>query len=607
MAYFARLIVQNLVQYQVERHVEIAQMASQSDPPISIPAPRGSILDSAGQPLVMSDTAYKLHADPSILVQQHGTTQRDAVTALMPRLHLDRATLTKLLTYHPGKSGAQYVLLADGLDNGMADAIRNLGWSWLRLEPYLRARFINSTLAAPLLGYVDKGGAGRYGIEEAYGAALRGRDGTRLNLAAASTRLLPESARPRPYVPGADITLTINATIQQIVETRLQEELTRTHARHGTAIVMDPKTGAILAMASLPSYDPTNYSGVKNPDLFKNWALLHYQPGSTFKILSMAAGFDAGAFNTGTTVYDTGTFQSQDYQDVPIHNWEAGGWGWETPEIMLRHSANVGMVQFAQKIQPAQRYYDYLVKRFGFSRKTGLGLYEEAGAVRQADGGHWQLLDLLVNSYGQSIDVTPLQMVVAVGALANGGKRMQPYVVQKIVYSGNHVQETQTRVVAQAVSPATADTITGVLHRSGLSQDIRDANPYGNSEATCALTNGFPVAAKTGTTTVDTSATGVSDLGKGTVASLVGYAPVDNPRFVMLVTVDHPQHLSTDNLTNNHIYGAITAAPVWHDIAERLYPLLGITPQLNYPDPPHMDIQQMQQSWGCEFDKPSKP
>jgi len=127
MAYFALLIVQNLVQYQVERHVEMAQMASQSDPPISIPAPRGSILDSAGQPLVMSDTAYKLHADPSILVQQHGTTQRDAVTALMPRLHLDRATLTKLLTYHPGKSGAQYVLLADGLDNGMADAIRNQG------------------------------------------------------------------------------------------------------------------------------------------------------------------------------------------------------------------------------------------------------------------------------------------------------------------------------------------------------------------------------------------------------------------------------------------------------------------------------------------------
>ncbi len=606
MGLFALLITQNLVHYQVAEHDRLARAATDAfDQPLPDPAPRGSIFDATGAPLVTGDTVYTLHADPSVLVKG-----RDAAVAkLMPILRLDRATLTRDLTYRGPVSGAQYVLIADGLSSDTADAIRKLGLSGMRLERHPRAQYLSRGLAAPLLGYVDKGGAGRYGIEEAYDAALRGRDGTRLNLAAASTRLLPESARPHPYVPGADITLTINATIQQIVETRLQEELTRTHARHGTAIVMDPKTGAILAMASLPSYDPTNYSGVKNPDLFKNWALLHYQPGSTFKILSMAAGFDAGAFNTGTTVYDTGTFQSPDYQDVPIHNWEAGGWGWETPEIMLRHSANVGMVQFVQKIQPAQKYYDYLVKRFGFSRKTGLGLYEEAGAVRQADGGHWQSLDLLVNSYGQSVDVTPLQMVVAVGALANGGKRMQPYVVQKIVYFGNHVQETQPRVVAQAVSPSTADTITGVLHRSGLSQDIRDANPYGNSEATCALTDGFPVAAKTGTTTVDTSATGVSDLGKGTVASLVGYAPVDNPRFVMLVTVDHPQTLSTDSAGNNHIYGAVTAAPVWHDIAERLYPLLGIAPQPNYPDPPHTDIPRMQgpQGWGCEFDKPSQP
>jgi len=261
-------------------------------------------------------------------------------------------------------------------------------------------------------------------------------------------------------------------------------------------------------------------------------------------------------------------------------------------------------------IKPAQTYYDYLVKRFGFVQPTGIGLNEESGAVRQADGGHWQNIDLLTNSYGQSIDVTPLQMVAAVGALANGGKRMQPYVVQKIVYPGNHVQQIQPRVAAQAVKPETAATITDVLHRSGLSQDFHDENPQGNSEATCALTKDFPVAAKTGTTEPETSATGVVDLSHGgTVASLVGYAPINDPKFVMIVTVDHPQRLSTDTDGNNHIYGAITAAPVWHDIAERLYPLLGVTPQPNYPDPPHMDIQQMQgpQGWGCEFDKPSQP
>jgi len=414
-------------------------------------------------------------------------------------------------------------------------------------------------------------------------------------------------------VPGADVVLTINETIQQIVEKRLTEIISRTNALGAEAIVMDPKTGAIMAMASLPSYDPNNYGLVTDPNRFNNRALQNYQPGSTFKVISVASGFDAGAFNPTTIVNDPGIFQSPAYGDVPIHNWEPVGWGNETPEIMLRHSANVGMVQFAAMIQPPQKFYNYLVNNFGFDRPTGIGLGEETGIVRQPIGGHWQQIDQLTNAYGQSIDVTPLQLVTAMGALANGGKRLRPYVVQRVEYPSGRVVATRPKVVAQAVKPSTAATMTEVLHRAGFSQNLIDGNPNGASEATCALTQGFPVAAKTGTSTVDVVKSGAQDTSKGTVASLLGYAPIDDPKFVMLVTVDHPRQQPGDSSVGSHIYGAITAAPVWHDIAESLYRYLDIAPR---PEPLRNDpilgsdnIPQFQgpQGWGCEFAKPNQP
>ncbi len=615
MFIFALLITQNLAYWQVTEHTSLARQAQQTyDQTIPVPAPRGEILDSKRIPLVTSAQVSKLYVDPTALNPKGlpAITLRDA-RALAPLLGQDAATLTRELTYRGAHvPAAQHVFIADGLSDDTANAINalNLGQGII-LAARPRAFYPDGALAAPLLGFVSKNGDGQYGIEQAYDPILRGQDGARLNLTNALTR--PQTARPRPFVPGADVVLTINETIQQIVEKRLSEIISRTNALGAEAIVMDPKTGAIMAMASLPSYDPNNYGLVTDPSRFNNRALQNYQPGSTFKVISVASGFDAGAFNPTMTVYDPGIFQSPAYGDVPIHNWEPVGWGNETPEIMLRHSANVGMVQFAAMIQPPQKFYNYLVNNFGFDRPTGINLPgEEHGAVRQPIGGNWQPIDQLTNAYGQSIDVTPLQLVTAMGALANGGKRMRPYVVQRVEYQGGRVTETRPLVVAQAVTPATAATMTALLHRSGLSQDLIDSNPNGASEATCALTQGFPVAAKTGTSTVDVVKSGAQDTSKGTVASLLGYAPIDDPRFVMLVTVDHPRQQPGDSQAGSHIYGAITAAPVWHDIAESLYRYLDIAPR---PEPLRNDpilgsdnIPLFQgappQGWGCEFDKP---
>jgi cell division protein FtsI (penicillin-binding protein 3) len=617
MILFALLITQNLAYYQVTKHADLARQAQQTyDQTIPVSAPRGEILDSKGVPLVMSAQVNKLHVDPKALNPKGlpAVTLRDA-RELAPILGQDVVTLTRELTYRGANvPGANYVLIADGLSDDTANAINalNLGQGII-LEARPRAFYPNGALAAPLLGFVSKNGYGQYGIEQAYDQVLRGQDGTRLNLTNASTR--PQTVRPRPFVPGADVVLTINETIQQIVEKRLTEIISRTHALGAEAIVMDPKTGAIMAMASLPSYDPNNYGLVTDPTRFNNRAIQNYQPGSTFKVISVATGFDAGAFNPTTIVNDPGIFQSPAYGDVPIHNWEPVGWGNETPEIMLRHSANVGMVQFAAMVQPPQKYYNYLINNFGFDQPTGINLPgEDTGIVRQPIGGHWQSLDQLTNSYGQSIDVTPLQLVTAMGALANGGKRMRPYVVQRVEYQGGRVVATQPKVVAQAVKPSTAATMTTVLHRAGLSQDLVDGNPYGASEATCALTQGFPIAAKTGTSTVDIVKSGAQDVAAGTVASLLGYAPIDDPKFVMLVTVDHPRRLPGDTAGGSHIYGAITAAPVWHDIAESLYRYLDIAPRpepLVKTDPAlgneNIPLFQGPQGWGCEFAKPNQP
>ena len=615
MVLFALLITQNLVRVQVMEHATLARKAQQTyDQTIPVPAPRGEIRDSKGIPLVTSAQVSKLYVDPTVLNPKGlpAITLRDA-RALAPLLGQDAATLTRELTYRGAHvPGAQHVFIADGLSDDTANALNalNLGQGII-LEARPRAFYPNGALAASLLGFVSKNGYGQYGVEQAYDQVLRGQDGARLNLTNASTR--PQTARPRPFVPGADVVLTINETIQQIVEKRLSEIISRTNALGAEAIVMDPKTGAIMAMASLPSYDPNNYGLVTDPNRFNNRALQNYQPGSTFKVISVASGFDAGAFNPTMTVYDPGIFQSPAYGDQPIRNWEPGGWGTETPEIMLRHSANVGMVQFAAMIKP-QTYYNYLINNFGFDRPTGIGLGEETGMLRLPAGGDWRPLDQLTNAYGQSIDVTPLQLVTAMGALANGGKRMRPYVVQRIEYQGGRVVETRPKVVAQAVKPATAATMTEVLHRAGFSQDLTDRNPNGASEATCALTQGFPVAAKTGTTTVDVVRSGAQDTSKGTVASLLGYAPIDDPKFVMLVTVDHPRQQPGDTAGGSHIYGAITAAPVWHDIAESLYRYLDIAPRpepLVKMDPAlgneNIPLFQGPQGWGCEFAKPNQP
>lgn len=584
---FSCLIAQHLFYWQVSAHARVAQVVNRiNNSESDIPAMRGSIVDSNWQTLAAPVSSWRVAADPQWIASHEGAPT--AARALAPLLHQPYANVLKVLT----TPGTEYVVVAQGVDDATAQAIRALKLTGLILTSDWRTTYPQGSLAAAVLGFVNASGQGRYGLEYEYNSILAGRPGVEFTQPDITQRQLTVGVeQPRAPVNGATLQLTLNASIQHAVEQRLAEEVKKTHAASASAVVMDPHTGAILAMASVPTFDPNNYAAYPY-SAYNNQALSLYQPGSTFKIVSVSTGLDTHSFSPWTTIDDPGYVY---FYGAKIENWKKGvGWGVETPEKMLRYSANVGMAKFVHMIDPGT-YYDYLLDHFGFGQATGIDLPNDVPSVIRTPTNNqgWSPIDQITNSYGQGINVTPLQLTTAVAALANGGLRMRPYLVQKIVNPDNTVRWTaRPHVVARAVSPATAATMTNILMHSAL-----------DGEATCALTPGYKVAAKTGTATIEGPVATGLDVSQGTVASLIGYAPADNPRFAMLIQVTDPK----PGPDGQHIYGSVTAAPVWHDVAEQIYNILKIPPEPAGPDvPTQAQLAQLQgpTDWACEFDKP---
>lgn len=582
MLAFSGYVAKHLVYWQITEHKYIAHAAAQIfDSETNIPAARGWIYDSTGAVLVSDMPAYQIAADPIVI-----GAPRYYAAKLARILRRDPGPILARLQHKP----YQWVMIAPQVNQAQRDAIKKLGLPGLIISDTYRAYNPQGPLASPVLGFVNAGGVGQYGLEQNYNTWLTGRDGSQLVFVDTSNHPLPVGVqKPRPAIPGDSLVLTINATIQAIVEQRLAAALQRYRAVSGSAIVMDPHSGAIMAMASLPSFDPNRYgqyNPVSDANLFINNAIQNYQPGSTFKLVSVASGLDYGAFTPATRVWDPGYYVQY---GMTVHNWDnGGGWGWETPETMLRHSANVGMSQFVNMIKPPTAFYDYVTNHFGFNAPTGIDLPEnEYGYVRTPTNGRlWSLMDLLTNSYGQGIDVTPLQLITAVGAIANNGWRVQPYMVQRIVSADGHtVWTAHPHRVARAISAATAATMTRIVQGSAY-----------EGEATCALTTDYPVAAKTGTATIEGPGAHGPQLNSGTVASLIGWAPANNPRFIMLIVIRHPQ----PGPGGQNIWGSVVAAPAWHDIALKLYRLLNIPPQPG-STPPDLATQQGPTGWNCAF------
>jgi cell division protein FtsI/penicillin-binding protein 2 len=340
-----------------------------------------------------------------------------------------------------------------------------------------------------------------------------------------------------------------------ITEEELARALQNTGASSGSIIVANPRNGEILAMASSPSYDPSQYVAIANKDgleAFVNPAVSdNFEPGSIFKILTMAAALDSNTVKPDTVYNDTANIE---VGGQLIWNWDRGSHGPTDMTGLLAKSLNVGASTLAMRMGQ-QQFYKYM-RAFGLGKPTGIDLQHEAAGLvitRDKNPDRWSEAILASNSFGQGIATTPMQMVAAVAAVANDGVLVQPHIVKKIV-RGDRVDEAKVVAAGRPISKDTANTLTQMLVNA-VRREVPDA-----------IVDGYSIAGKTGTAQIPVPG-GYDD--PWTIATFIAYAPAEDPQVIILVKLDRP---------TSSMWGSETAVPVFHELATRLFPVLGVRP-----------------------------
>ena len=510
---------------------------------------RGAITDRHGLPLAIDTTRYDIYVHPDLI--KVGPQEASEILARIT--HQDSAAqfarLKRLLAAN------SVVTVARGLEREAVDELQALNWPGIDIVPRPFRHYPEGSLAAHLLGYVNFDTKGQGGIEQALEPHLKDTgsipapelDGH------GNTIMLPKKEPMWDITPplGRHVELTIDNYLQHLAERELSAMCMHSHAQRGTAVLMDPTTGEILAWANYPSYDPNNYS--KYPfALTKNWAMVDvYQPGSTFKILTVSSGLATGAIKPNYTMYDSGTLA---IGNRSVHNHD-GGHGTIDLLHLFIHSSNVGAASVALKMTPKQ-FHDKLYD-FSIGRQTGIDLPGESAGLL-TDAKYWQPLDSACTGFGQgAMACTPIQLVSAVSAVANDGIWIQPHLIRRIYDPTSGVTEKWTEPKKREVIPKdTAHLVTNLLAE----------NVYMGTQI-AGQVPGYRVAGKTGT------AQKVTQGGRGymagqTIASFVGFLPADHPQLTCLVVVDGPQ---TDGRWGNTVAG-----PVFNAIALQAAQHLGI-------------------------------
>ncbi len=415
-----------------------------------------------------------------------------------------------------------------------------------------RYRFYpDGAIGAQITGFVGfKGGteSGLYGLEGFFNDELAGSSGiVKAERDAKGDVIIINDREYEQAVNGSDLTLTIVRPIEYYACQKLDEGVEKYGASGGSIIVMEPSTGAILAMCANPDFDPNNYGEVDNIDVYNNQAIFSaYEPGSIFKSFTIAAGIDAGKITPETTYLDKGQVMVEGWPK-PIKNSDFssfGGHGVVNMTTVLELSLNTGAI-FAMQQTGAEEFSRY-IRQFGFGEKTGIELEtESAGDITSLLRKTIRPVEAATATFGQGITTTPLQVITAYSAIANGGIMMKPYIVKEIDSPDGSSIRTQSREIRRVISERTALLVTGML------VDVIEGG-----HAVKAAVNGYYLAGKTGTAQVADSAT--KTYGSQTIQTFVGYGPVDDPKFVMLVKLDNPENAS---------FAASSAAPMFSDIA----------------------------------------
>ncbi len=531
----ALIIIGRLIVFQVVHSQELVDLAAQNNFQQVIARPnRGTIYDHNGAVLAGNSADYQIGASPSLV-----TRPDEIATNLAPILGQNRLDILARL-----ESNYPYVILANRVTSEEADAIRAHAFNGIQIDPLPRRLYPQKELMCHILGYTDFDGNGGSGLEGYYQRELAGEAASaRVNISPL-TEQLNVIARE-----GADIVLTIDRSVQQTVEQHLQRALTQYGAQSGTIIVMNPKTGAILAMASAPCYNPNEFYNATEGILMNPAVSRQYEPGSVMKLITVAAALDSGTVTPQTTYYDSGVIQLGGY---PLYNWDRGAYGTVDMTTLLARSLNVGAATLAVWMG-SDVYYNYM-ERFGFGRRTGIDLSAEAAGSMPLPGSSlWTETNLGTNSFGQGIASTPLQMISAVSALANDGYLMQPYLVAEIHHDGN-VYKHEPTVLSRPIRPETAHQMTAMAVNA-----VR-TEVYG------AQVEGYTIAGKTGTSQIPEN--GIYHP-RDTIASFVGWLPAEAPEIAVIIKLDRPTVSP---------WGSTTAAPAFAELASDLVVMLNIPP-----------------------------
>jgi len=540
---WALAIVAQLFHLQILRHrFYLKEAQHQSDRTITVRARRGTIMDRNERPFAISVDAPSIYADPSVIRDPRETTR-----ALGRALGYSAAEQKELLALL--RQDRSFVWIRRQVDPQVARAVRELRLEGVGFETESRRYYPKRDLLSPVLGYVGLDSQGMAGLEYALDEDLKGREArvtVRLD-----ARRRPMGEVDKPPTEGRKVTLTIDERIQHVTELALGEAIRNTGSISGTAVVLDPRTGEVLAMSSLPSFNPNRFAAFPEKDRVNRAVADSYEPGSIFKIITAATAFQEGVVSplevidcgngfieiAGTRINDHAVFTSLTFQDV------------------IARSSDIGVVRVAQRFGTEKFYAS--MKAFGFGTKTGLGLPgETAGLLRSPKS--WSALSLASMSFGQEIGVTAIQMASAAAVLANGGYWMRPYIVKRVEEPwGELVRDYSPVAERKVLEPETADRVMGLLREvviSGTGQKAR--------------VEGFEVAGKTGTAQKVDSSGRYSMIDH--VASFVGFVPASRPALVVLVSLDTPKGEKNQ--------GGDVAAPLFARIANEAVRLLAIPP-----------------------------
>lgn len=522
----AALVGVQLIRFQVVQHVD-----STRDVPelLSVePAPRGRIYDRNGYLLTGDEAHFELAYD------RNGANYDQFIKDLAPTLGIKAEDILALKATPTIKH--QQLIKDLPYDKGTLVRDKNV-WGFTA-HPFWKRAYTEGSLAAHVLGFVNENRVGLYGVEGWYNDVLT-----------------PTLQKDGTLAPGADLVLTIERNAQAITEEELARALQNTGASSGSIIVANPRNGEILAMASSPNYDPSQYVAIANKDgldAFVNPAVSdNFEPGSIFKILTMAAALDSNTVKPDTVYNDTANIE---VGGQLIWNWDRGSHGPTDMTGLLAKSLNVGASTLAMRMGQ-QQFYKYM-RAFGLGKPTGIDLQHEAAGLvitRDKNPDRWSEAILASNSFGQGIATTPIQMVAAVAAVANDGVLVQPHVVKKIV-RGDRVDEAKVVAAGRPISKETANTLTQMLV-TAVRREVPDA-----------IVDGYSIAGKTGTAQIPVPG-GYDD--PWTIATFIAFAPAEDPQVIILVKLDRP---------TSSMWGSETAVPVFYDLATRLFPVLGVRP-----------------------------